>query len=164
MAGNVAYDFPMVAIAADAQIESMTSQLSLASFAASHRSELGAADLITAIRLPASGCLGLVIQLEWKPILAFALSFRRERGVVTARLAVGAGFASVAFSQVDLGRDLLDRFPRKAASDLAEALCASLPPPLTDWRASCDYRRNLLKVLVRRELELMRLAEPTHAA
>jgi CO/xanthine dehydrogenase FAD-binding subunit len=163
MAGNVSYDFLMVAIAADAQIEFKTSRLSRGSVAASRRAELGPEDLITGIRLPGSGCLALVIQLEWKPIVAFALSFRREQDAVVACLAVGTGFTSVAFSQVGLDHGVLDSSSRGTASDLAEALCASLPSPLTDWRAGSDYRRNLLKVLVRREIEQIRLAGPNHA-
>jgi carbon-monoxide dehydrogenase medium subunit len=163
MAGNASYDFLIVAIAADAQIEFMTSRLSAESVAASRRAELGPADLITGIRLPGSGCLALVVQLEWKPIVAFALSFRRGQDGVVARLAVGAGFASVALSQVGLKHSVFDSSSPETASDLAEALCAPLPPPLTDWRAGSDYRRNLLKVLVRREIEQIRLTGPNHA-
>lgn len=163
MADNVSYDFLMVAIAADAQIEFMTSRLSRGSIAASRRTELGPADLITGIRMPGSGCLALVIQLEWKPVVAFALSFRREQGGLVARLSVGAGFASVAFSQVGLKHSVFDSSSRETASDLADALCVALPPPLTDWRAGSDYRRNLLKVLVRRVIEQILLAGPNHA-
>ena|SRR5260221_2405752 len=163
MAGNASYDFLIVAIAADAQIEFMTSRLSAGSVAASRRAELGPADLITGIRLPGSGCLALVVQLEWKPIVAFALSFRRGQDGVVARLAVGAGFASAALSQVGLKHSVFDSSSPETASDLAEALCAPLPPPLTDWRAGSDYRRNLLKVLVRREIEQIRLTGPNHA-
>jgi carbon-monoxide dehydrogenase medium subunit len=163
MAGNVSYDFLMVAIAADAQIDFISSRLSHGSVVASRRAELGPADLITGIRLPGSGCLALVVQLEWKPVVAFALSFRLEQDAVVARLAVGAGFASVASSKIDLGHSVLDSSSPETAPDLAEALCASLPPPLTDWHAGCDYRRNLLKVLVRREIEQIRFAGLGHA-
>jgi aerobic carbon-monoxide dehydrogenase medium subunit len=163
MAGNVSYDLPMVAIAADAQIEFMTPDLSLGSVAASRCAELGPADLITGIRLPGSGCLALVVQLEWKPIVAFALSFRREADGVVARLAVGTGFASAGFSRVDLERSIFDSSSRETAADLADVLCAPLPSPLTDWRAGSDYRRSLLKVLVRREIEQIRLAGPNNA-
>jgi carbon-monoxide dehydrogenase medium subunit len=163
MAGNASYDFLMVAIVADAQIEFMTSRLSAGSVAASRRAELGPADLITGVRLPGSGCLALVVQLEWKPIVAFALSFRCGQDGVVARLAVGAGFASVACSQVGLKHSLFDSSSRETASDLAEALCAPLPSPLADWRAGSDYRRNLLKVLVRREIEQIHLTGLNHA-
>ena len=163
MAGNVSYDFLMVAIAADAQIDFIGSDLSCGSVAASRRAELGPADLIRGIRLPRSGCLALVVQLEWKPVVAFALSFRREQDAVVARLAVGAGFASVASSKIDLAHSVLDSPSPETASDLAEALCMSLPPPLTDWHAGSDYRRGLLRVLVRREIEQIRLAGPGHA-
>jgi carbon-monoxide dehydrogenase medium subunit len=163
MAGNVSYDFLMVAIAADAQIDFIGSRLSHGSVAASRRNELGSTDLITGIRLPASGCLALAIQLEWKPVVAFALSFRRDQDVVVARLAVGAGFASVASSKIGLGRSVLESPSPETASDLAEALCMSLPRPLIDWHAGSDYRRGLLKVLVRREIEQIRLAGPGHA-
>lgn len=163
MAGNASYDFLMVAIAADAQIEFMCSRLSIGSVAAAQRTELGPADLITGIRLPGSGCLALVVQIEWKPIVAFALSFRREPDGVVARLAVGTGFASAGFARVNLARSIFDSSSRETASDLADALCAPLPSPLTDWRAGSDYRRNVLKVLVRREIEQIRLAGPSHA-
>jgi aerobic carbon-monoxide dehydrogenase medium subunit len=163
MAGNVAYDFLMVAIAADAHIDFISSHLSCGSVTALRRAELGPADLITGIRLPGSGCLALVIQLEWKPVIAFALAFRREQDAVVARLAVGAGFASVASSKIDLGLDVFASSSPATASDIAEALCAALPSPLTDWHAGSDYRRGLLEVLVRREIEQIRLAGPSHA-
>lgn len=163
MAGNVSYDFPMVAVAADAQIEFMTPSLSPGSVAASRCDQLGGADLITGIKLPGSGCLALVVQLDWKPIVAFALSFRREQDGIVARLAAGTGFASVVSSQVGLAHGVLLGYSPETASDLAEALCRSLPPPLTDWRAGSDYRRHLLKVLIRREIEQIRLAGPDHA-
>jgi hypothetical protein len=85
----------MVAIAADALIDFVGSRLSHGSVTASRRAELGPADLITGFRLPGSGCLALVVQLEWKPVVAFALSFRREQDAVVARLAVGAGLGRV---------------------------------------------------------------------
>jgi CO/xanthine dehydrogenase FAD-binding subunit len=163
MAGNVSYDFLMVAIAADAQIDFVSSKLSHGSVAASRSTELTPGDLITAIRLPGSGCLALDVQLEWKPVVAFALSFRREQDAVVARLVVGTGFASVASSKIDLGHDVFDSSSPATASDIAEALCAALPPPLTDWRAGSDYRRGLLEVLVRREIEQIRLSGPGHA-
>jgi carbon-monoxide dehydrogenase medium subunit len=163
MAGNVSYDFLMVAIAADAQIDFISSKLSHGSVAASRSTELALGDLITAIRLPGSGCLALVVQLEWKPVVAFALSFRREQDAVVARLAVGAGFASVASSKIDLGLDVFDSSSPATASDIAEALCAALPSPLTDWHAGSNYRRGLLEVLVRREIEQIRLAGLGHA-
>jgi carbon-monoxide dehydrogenase medium subunit len=163
MAGNVSYDFLMVAIAADAQIDFVSSKLSHGSVAASRSTELTPGDLITAIRLPGSGCLALDVQLEWKPVVAFALSFRREQDAVVVRLAVGAGFASVASSKIDLGLDVFDSSSPATASDIAEALCAALPSPLTDWHAGSDYRRGLLEVLVRREIEQIRLAGLGHA-
>jgi CO/xanthine dehydrogenase FAD-binding subunit len=163
MARNVAYDVPIVAIAADARIEFMTSSQTVRSVSALRNAELGPADLITGIRLPGSGCLALVVQLEWKPIVAFALSFRREQDSVVARLAVGTGFAAVAFSRINLERCIFDGSSRETAADLAETLCASLPSPLTDWRAGSDYRRNVLKVLVRRAIEQIRIAGPNNA-
>jgi CO/xanthine dehydrogenase FAD-binding subunit len=130
--------------------------------AASRRAELGCTDLVTGIKLPGAGCLALVVQLEWKPIVAFALSVRHERDGIVARLAVGTGFSSVAFSMVSLAHDV-EGFSLGTASDVAEALCRALPLPLTDWRASSDYRLHLLKVLMRREIEQIRLGGPDRA-
>jgi len=111
--------------------------------------ELPAGALVTHIVLPKQPSLAFAIQLQWKPIVSFALSFRREQETVVARLVVGCAHASSAAASVTPERG-------ETARETAERLCAALPPPRSDWRASAGYRSHLLKVLVHREIERVR--------
>lgn len=163
MARKVGYDFSLAAIAAGAELDYVESRLGVSSIPAARAGELSPGDLITGIRFPRAKCLALVVQLDWKPVVAFALCFRRDAEGVAARLVVGTGFPATALSSLRLDRCVFDGASPGTAADLADALCASLPSPSNDWQASADYRKRLLKVLVRRAIEDIRLAGPQHA-
>ncbi len=162
MARNQSYDFPMVAIAIGAQLEFLESELALRRVTADRSAELPQRALLTRITLPRARCLAVAVQLQWKPIAAFALSFRREHVGIVGCLAVRCGFDAVAFSRIRLEHCLFDDLRRETSVDITERLCASLPSPSSDWHASAEYRRHLLKVLVRREIERIRVAGPNH--
>jgi aerobic carbon-monoxide dehydrogenase medium subunit len=162
MARNQSYDFPIVAIAVGAQLEFLDSELALRRLPAHRSAELPQHALLTRITLPRARWLAVAVQLQWKPITSFALSFRREHGAIMGCLAVGCGFGAVAFSKILLERCLFDNRRRETAVDITEQLCAPLPSPKSDWHASAEYRRHLLKVLVRREIERIRVAGPNH--
>jgi CO/xanthine dehydrogenase FAD-binding subunit len=160
MARNQSYDFPMVAVASGGEIEFLDGHLAVKRVDAARTAELPHGALLTSIILPRVRSLAFVVQLEWKPIVAFALSFRREQDEVVGRLAVGCGYASMAFSTVRLDHCLFGNSARETPLDIAERLCSPLPSPLSDWRASSEYRRHILKVLVRREIEKIRASGP----
>jgi aerobic carbon-monoxide dehydrogenase medium subunit len=149
MSHNPAYDFHIAAIALAAEVQFLDANLVPRRIPVEALAELPAGALVTHIVLPRQPCLGFAVQLQWKPIMSFAVSFRREQEAVVARLAAGCAYASSAVSSVTLKRG-------EIARDIAERLCAALPPPRSDWRASSGYRSHLLKVLVHREIERVR--------
>jgi CO/xanthine dehydrogenase FAD-binding subunit len=161
MARNQSYDFPIAAIASGAELEFLDRHLALRRVGADRTAELPHGALLTSITLPRVRSLAFVVQLQWKPIVAFALSFRREQDVAVGRLVVGCGYASMALSTVRLDHCLFENSARETPVEIAERLCSSLPSPLSDWRASSEYRRHILKVLVRREIEKIRAAGPS---
>jgi carbon-monoxide dehydrogenase medium subunit len=162
MARNQSYDFPIAAVASGAELEFLDRHLAVRRIGADRIAELPDGALLTSITLPRVRFLAFAVQLQWKPIVAFALSFRREQGAAMGRLVVGCGYASMALSTVRLDHCLFDNSNRETPRDIAERLCSSLPSPLSDWRASSEYRGHLLKVLVGREIEKMRAAGPSH--
>jgi aerobic carbon-monoxide dehydrogenase medium subunit len=163
MAGNPSYDFPLAAIAVGAQIEFLGSDLVIRRAAAAHSSELPRHALLTKIFLPRMRGLGFAMQLQWKPIVSFALMFSIENDNVVGRLAVGCAYDTVECSSANFEDALFESNSRDASRDIAECLCAGLPAPLSDWRASSHYRSQILKVLVGREIEKIRKARLSDA-
>jgi carbon-monoxide dehydrogenase medium subunit len=155
MSGNPAYDFRIAAIALTAEVQFLDTSLVPRRLPVDGLAELPAGALVTHIVLPKYPCVAFSVQLQWKPILSFALSFRREQKAVVARLAVGCAYAPSAISSIVTERSETGR-------DIAEQLCAAMPPPISDWHASSGYRSHLLKVLVHREIERARAAGTQH--
>jgi aerobic carbon-monoxide dehydrogenase medium subunit len=160
MARNPAYDFAMVAIALGARLEYLDTNRASEQVSAERLSDVPQRALLTNIFMPRHHRLLLAVQCQWKPIVSFALSFRRMQDVEVGRLAVGCGYHAVSWSDVRLDHGLFDRSVRQTPSDIAEQLCHALPAAVSDWRASSEYRNHLLKVLVRREIERIRAAGP----
>jgi aerobic carbon-monoxide dehydrogenase medium subunit len=151
MSGNPAYDFRIAAIALAAEVQFLDTSLLPRRMPVGGLAELPAGALVTHIVVPKHPCVAFAIQLQWKPILSFALSFRREHEAIVARLAAGCAYAPSAISSIALERSETGR-------DIAEQLCAAMPSPISDWHASSGYRSHLLKVLVHREIERARAA------
>jgi CO/xanthine dehydrogenase FAD-binding subunit len=154
MARNPAYDFWMVAVAAGANIRYLGPDLAQKELPAEKvLSDLPEQALVTQIVLPSTPCLAFAVQLQWKPVVSFALSFRREQDVVVGRLAMGCGCRAPAHAEV-----ALDLHPRETSADIAERICAALPGPSSDRFGSTEYRSHTLRVLVKREIERIRAA------
>ena len=149
MSRNPAYDFQLAAIALAAEVQFLDAGLVSRRMPVESLAELPVGALVTHIVLPKQPRLAFAIQLQWKPIMSFALSFRREQEAVVARLAAGCAYASSVAASVTLE-------PNETARDTTERLCAALPLPRSDWRASAGYRSHLLRVLVHREIERVR--------
>lgn len=156
MARNPAYDFAMVAVAAGARLEYLDCNRMSGQVPAERLAQIPQAALLTQIMVPREPWLAFTLRCDWKPIVSLALSFRRAQGEVIGRLAVGSGYHAVSWSDLRLEHGLFDRSAREAAAGIAELLCGGLPEPISDWRASSEYRRHLLNVLVRREIERIR--------
>lgn len=156
MSRNPAYDFAMVTVAAGARLEYVDCTRMSGQVPAERLADIPQAALLTRIMMPRKPWLAFTVRCEWKPIVAFALSFRRAQSEVIGRLAVGSGYHAVSWSDVRLEHEPFDRSARAAAAGIAEQLCGALPEPVSDWRASSEYRRHLLTVLVRREIERIR--------
>ncbi len=154
MAKEVAYDFPVVALALGAIME-FAEDRSLAAYHDAHAlGGMTSSRLLTRVHLPKIRMHSLAIELRWKPVVAFALSLRRDRqSAGRLRLAVGTGFSRLASSELDCGGEWTTRSDRERRREAAALLTAGLPEPLDDWRASAAYRRRLLSKLVERQLE-----------
>jgi CO/xanthine dehydrogenase FAD-binding subunit len=164
MAGNPSHDFPVAAIAVGAELEFLGSDLLVRRVRAAQKSELPRHALLTRILLPRTQVLGFAMQLQWKPIISFALTFLIENDNIVGRLAVGCGYHSVVSASTNLEQDLFGRNARDLSTDIAERLCSGLPAPVSDWRASSQYRSHILKVLIGREIAKIREARPSHAS
>jgi len=162
MARNSAYDFPIAAIAAGAEVRFVDPNLKVVQLPIDQLADVPAQALLTNIVLPRRECMAFAAQFRWKPLIAFAVSFRREAGEVMGRLAVGCGFASPVCSTVRLDHGLFDRLARETPLDIADRFCSLLPRPASDWNASADYRIELLRVLLAREIGRVRSAGPRH--
>ena len=162
MARNPGYDFAIATIAAGARLEYLDSNRMAGQVPVERLPDIPQGALLTAIVMPRDHWLAFTVQCQWKPIVSFALSFRSVQDAAVARLAVGCAYQTATWCDVRLERDLFDLSLRETAADIAERLCDALPEPITDWRASSDYRRHLLKVLVRREIERIRATGRNH--
>jgi aerobic carbon-monoxide dehydrogenase medium subunit len=153
MARECSYDFPIVAIALGATLEFATATSDPKLIDAAGLNQMEKSDLLTRIRIPRISKQSLVLELRWKPYLAFALSFLHEgRGISRIRLSVGSGFDHFCCSNIDLNTPLTTARIEGRSNEFADRLAADLPRPTEDWIATADYRRRLLTTLVERRL------------
>lgn len=87
------------------------------------------------------------------PLVNVAVGVRRVDGLVTeARVALGA-VASVPFRATEAEKVLVGRPPDTAAFAAAARAAAAAARPITDVRATAEYRDAMVEVFVRRALE-----------
>jgi aerobic carbon-monoxide dehydrogenase medium subunit len=153
MARERSYDFPIVAIALGAALEFATASSGPKQIGAADLNQIGKSDLLTRIRIPCISMQSLVLELRWKPYLAFALSFLHEGQYIRRiRLSAGSGFDQFCCSNIDLDTPLTAASIQARSSEFAGRLVFDLPSPTGDWIATADYRRRLLTTLVGRKL------------
>jgi aerobic carbon-monoxide dehydrogenase medium subunit len=153
MAGERSYDFPIVAIALGAVLEFVTATSDLKQIDAAGLDQMGKSDLLARIRIPCISTQSMLLELRWKPHLAFALSFLHEGQYIRRiRLSVGSGFDQFRCSNIDLDTPLTAVSIQARSSEFAGRLVSDLPSPTEDWIATADYRRRLLTTLVGRKL------------
>jgi len=129
MAGNSSYDFLIVAIAARCsdRIHDVATICRIGR--GSRRADWVLRTSYGGIRLPLRSWPWSYNSME--PIVAFGAVVAGRAGRGRRAPGVGAGFASVALSQVGLKHTFLTALRRRPASDLAKRYVAPLPPPLT---------------------------------
>jgi carbon-monoxide dehydrogenase medium subunit len=157
MAREVAYDFPIVALALGAICEFATARSGLKQVDAADLGKVDDSDLLMRVRIPKPATQSIVLELGWKPVVAFASSFLHDGNYIKrVRLSVGSGFARFHFSEIDLDTPLRLTDAQGRWDDIADRLVSGLPEPLQDWRASAKYRRRVLRVLLGRQLASLR--------
>ncbi len=130
MARNTSYDFTIVALALGAMLEFETAQadtrqVDAASFAVS------SCDLLKRIRILDVKRKSLILELGWKPVLAFGLGLFHEGDYVKSiRLSVGSGFHRFGLSEIHLESPVSLASMRVQSSELVERLTAGLPDRL----------------------------------
>jgi CO/xanthine dehydrogenase FAD-binding subunit len=156
MARDLAYDFPIVALALGATFEFVTATSGLKQIDADDLDQMRKSDLLTRIRIPQIAMQSMMLELRWKPRLAFALSFLHEGHYVSRiRLSAGSGFDRFCRSNIHLDTPLTVTSIQARSNEFADRLVSDLPTPAEDWKASANYRRRLLKTLVRRKLAVL---------
>ena len=120
---------------------------------------LAKGEVLTALRLPkpAADLLTAYVRRSIRrsmdiPLVNVAVGLRLADGVVAeARIALGA-VAPVAFRSLDAEEVLLGRVPDASAFRDAAAAAAATARPITDVRATAEYRGAMVEVFVRRAL------------
>lgn len=153
MARDPLYDFPLAVMAAGARLRFVdpdgAPRLADAAELAGVRPPTG---LLTAIEFPHPDRLRLVFDRSLRPVVSLALGLDVADGqIVGGRIAVGGAYATPVVAVLPIGGGVgLD-----AAASVARLATAALPEPLTDTLASGRYRRRMIEVLTRRNLEAL---------
>ncbi len=109
--------------------------------------------LLTAIALPASAGLRLAVDRSLRPVVSLALGLDVDAGrVLRGRVAFGCAFAAPLAVPLPLHDLTAPHAIIRAAEEIARAIAADLPEPVTDRHASSAYRRRMVAVLLRRNL------------
>lgn len=129
-------------------------------FAGPNRTALASDEILAAVHLPAppAGLAGAYVKgalrgaMEIAQVsVATALALGKDGRVAVARIALGA-VAEAPFRAKAAEDVLAGRPPDEAAFAAAAEAAAAAARPITDIRASADYRRHIVSVLTRRAL------------
>ncbi len=129
-------------------------------FAGPNRTTLAADEVLAAVHLPVppAGLAGAYVKgavrgaMEIAQVsVAAALALAPDGRIATARVALGA-VAPAPFRAMEAEAALAGRVPDDAAFAAAASAAAAAAKPITDIRASADYRRHMVSVLARRAL------------
>ena len=142
MSGEPGYDFALAALAAGARLEFLMLDGTLRIVMADEPGAAETGGLLTAIVFPATPGLRLRFDRSLRPVATIALGHDAKGG----RLAIGCAYRA----PVAIRLPLDERLPPHA---LAPLVAASLPEPVADHEAGSAYRRRMIEVLLRRNLE-----------
>jgi CO/xanthine dehydrogenase FAD-binding subunit len=114
---------------------------------------LSAYGLLTGITLPSAARLRLAFDRSLRPAITLALGLDVEDGkVIGGRVAIGCAFPAPVSLCLPISEPLSSREAVERAAILARDHAASLPEPVTNQHASARYRRQMIEVLLRRNL------------
>jgi CO/xanthine dehydrogenase FAD-binding subunit len=95
----------------------------------------------------------LAIERSLRPILSLAVGLDVDAGRIRGgRAAFGCAFAAPLAVALPLGAADTPAALARAAGEIAGAVAAGLPEPVSDRHASAGYRRRMAAVLLRRTL------------
>jgi aerobic carbon-monoxide dehydrogenase medium subunit len=153
MAGDPSYDFALAALAANAQLHFLCADGREEITSGALPQPLVPDGLLTAIDFPAGGALRLVFDRSLRPILTLALGLDVVGDRITGgRVAVGGAHAEPLITDLRLDHPLgLGELARNAERVAGEVV-AGLSQPLADHHATAAYRRQMIEVLLRRNL------------
>jgi carbon-monoxide dehydrogenase medium subunit len=152
MAREPAYDFGLVAMAADARLHFLTGGGDHAIAA----SDVGATQpngLLTAITFPSGAALKMRIDRSLRPVVTLALGLDIDDGrIAGARVAIGCAYATPIVAKLPLDEAVTIADLVGQSSEIAEKAAANFPEPLDDHHAGSAYRRRMIEILLRRNL------------
>src|SRR4029077_17641629 len=97
--------------------------------------------------------LRLAFDRSLRPAITLALGLDVEDGkVIGGRVAIGCAFPAPVSLCLPISEPLSSREAVERAAILARDHAASLPEPMTNQHASARYRRQMIEVLLRRNL------------
>jgi carbon-monoxide dehydrogenase medium subunit len=151
--GDPAYDFPLVAMAAGADLHFLGVDGTVRVVPAMSLQGTMPDGLLTAITLPLASRQRFVLDRSLRPAVTVALGLDLIDGtIVGGRIAVGCAFAVPLAVALPLPEPLSVREVAQKAANLAHGIAASLPEPIQDSQAGSRYRRQMIEVLLRRNL------------
>jgi aerobic carbon-monoxide dehydrogenase medium subunit len=152
MAGDPTYDFPLAAMAADAQLQfvCLDGTTTVLPMAGSIAKDVG---LLTAITFPSASTHRLLFDRSLRPIISLALGLDFVDGRITGgRAAIGCAYPMPIAAKLPIDEPLPPPELARRALPLAQAVAAGLPDPRSDHNGSSAYRRRMIEVLLRRNL------------
>jgi aerobic carbon-monoxide dehydrogenase medium subunit len=153
MAADPNYDFALAAMAAEAHLDFLGQDGAVRSVSAMALGGLSAYGLLTGITLPSAARLRLAFDRSLRPAITLALGLDVEDGkVIGGRVAIGCAFPAPVSLCLPISEPLSSREAVERAAILARDHAASLPEPMTNQHASARYRRQMIEVLLRRNL------------
>jgi len=153
MAGDPTYDFALAALAANAQLHFLAADGSEEIISGAPSQRVAHDALLTVIDFPAGAALRLVFDRSLRPIVTLALGLDVVGGrIIGGRVAIGCAYAVPLIANLPLHQPLLFGKLARYADWLAREVVAGVPAPVSDHHASATYRRQMIEVLLRRNL------------
>jgi len=154
MATDSAYDFALAAMAAATQLHFLEADGESRTVSAADSGIFPADGLLVAITVPSTDTLRLSLERSLRPVVSLALGLDVVGGrVAGGRVAIGCAYTKPIAVRLPLDEPLSPGELARHSDGLAHRVAGTLPEPLGDHNAGAAYRRRMIEVLLRRELE-----------